>query len=73
MKILTGVQEVDVLAIKSFFQTERHASQLHNLLAYRHIWSGDVDLHFRVVDLTSEAVANNLWEIPANQPNTSHL
>lgn len=67
VKRLTGVQEVDVLAIESLFQAERHDPQLHNLLAYRHVWSSDVDLHLRVVDLTSEAVANDLWEVPAKQ------
>lgn len=52
VKVLTGVLKVHVLAVESILQTVRHDLQLHYLLAYRHVWLGDVDFHFGVVDLT---------------------
>lgn len=64
VKVLTGVLEVHVLAVKSVPQAVRHDLQLHDLLAYCHVRFGDVDFHFRVADLAGEAVAHHLGKVP---------
>lgn len=51
VKVLTGVLKVHILAVESVPQAVRHDLQLHYLLAYRHVWFGDVDFHLGVVDL----------------------
>lgn len=66
VKLLTGVLEVHILAVESVLQAVRHDLQLHYLLAYRHVWLGDVDFHLRVVDLTGQAVTHHFWKVPAS-------
>lgn len=62
--LLTGVLEVDVVAIESILQAVRHDLQLHYLLPYCHVGLGDVYFHFGVVDLARQAVANDFGEVP---------
>lgn len=64
VKIHTGVLEVHILAVESILQAVRHDLQLHYLLTYCHVWLGDVDFHFRVVDLTGQAVTHHLGQVP---------
>lgn len=57
------------MAVESVFQPVRHDLKLHYLLAYRNVGLGDVDLHFRVIDLIGQAVSDHLREVPETANN----
>lgn len=47
----------------------RHDLELHYLLAYRNVGLGDVNLHFRVIDLICQAIPDHLREVPETAGN----
>lgn len=61
---LTRILEVHVVPIQSILQPVAHDFELHDLLADIHVRFGDVELHFRVVDLIGQAVAHHLRKVP---------
>ena len=65
-KLLTGILKVQILAVESFGQAVNDYPQLHYLLAYYHVWFGDVDFKFRVVDLTGKAITHHLRQVPGS-------
>lgn len=65
--ILTGILEVHVIAVDCILHSVRHDFELHDLLSYNHVWFGDVNLHFRVVDLVGQSISHHLREIPNTQ------
>lgn len=62
--MLTGILEFHVIAVDGVFYSARHDFELHDLLSYGHVWFGDVNLHFRVVNLVGQTISHYIWEIP---------
>lgn len=62
--ILTGILEVHIVAVDSILHSACHDFELHDLLSYIHVWFGDVDLHFRVIDLVGQSISHYLREVP---------
>lgn len=61
---LTGVPEVDVVAVVGVLQLVGHDAQGHDLLPDERVGSGDVHVHLRVVHLVGQTLFHHLREIP---------
>lgn len=70
---LTGVPEVDVVAVVGVLQLVGHDAQGHDLLPDERVGSGDVHIHLRVVHLVGQTLFHHLREIPEHSQTAKNL
>ena len=71
VKVLT-VHEVCVLSGLRVSQFVGGHPQLTDQLSGPDVWSGNVHLHLRVVDLAHQPVSRHLWQVPDQQTAKQH-
>lgn len=70
---LTRVLKIHVITIKGVFQAIRNDLQLHDLLPYRHVRLGDVNVHLRIIDLIGQTISHELGEVPVKTESITHI